>query len=115
MIEFLREQALQLFSLLALADVATHLRCANDRSRFIAQWRHRHRHVDAPPVLGDADGLVMMNALAASQTREYLLLLSVQIGRNDAGDVLPDHFVRLIPEYVGRARIPGGDSSIQRL
>src|SRR2546421_7892888 len=57
----------------------------------------------------------MVNTLAASQTRQNLLLLSVQLRGNDAGDWLPDHLVRLIPENVGRAGIPGGDDSIERL
>ena len=56
----------------------------------VLDGRHRDRHVDEPAVLGAADGLEMVDTLAAPDAREHAVLLLAPILRNDERDVPAD-------------------------
>src|SRR5262249_12887450 len=79
---------------------------------WVAQRRHGERYVDAAAILGDAHGLVMVDAFAALQPREDLPLLAVQFRRDNAKDRLADHLARLVAEDPRRARVPRGDAAL---
>ena len=115
MIELVHEKPLQLFRLLTLADIAANLGSADHFCRLIAQWRNGERDVDPPPILGDADRLIVLDALAAPKPSEDVLLFPVQFRRDNPGDRLPYHFVGLVSENCGRTGIPRRDDAIQGL
>src|SRR5260370_17005191 len=83
---------------LAFRDVAADLRCADHLSRSVAQGGYGQRYVDAAAILGNAHGLVMLDAFASLQPRQDLLLLVMQFGRNEAKDRLADHLPRPVAE-----------------
>src|SRR5260370_16973590 len=96
---------------LAFRDVAADLRRADHLSRSVAQGGSGQRYVDAAAILGNAHGLVMLDAFASLQPRQDLLLLVMQFGRNEAKDRLADHLARLVAEDPRRARVPRGDAA----
>ena len=51
------------FGFLALCDVPRDFRCTNDVAAGISNRRHCQGDVDSPAVLGDPDGLEMLDAL----------------------------------------------------
>jgi hypothetical protein len=57
----------------------------------------------------------MIYALTSSKSRKDLSLLVLQLRRNDPGDRLANHLVRVITEYAGCTGIPGGDLAFQAL
>ena len=99
------QDALQFLRPLAFRDVAADLRCADHLSRSVAQGGYGQRYVDAAAILGNAHGLVMLDAFASLQPREDLLLLAVQFGRDDPQDRLADHLARVVTEDAPRARV----------
>ena len=107
------QNALHFLGPLAVGDVAADLRCADHLSRSVAQRRHGQRYVNAAAILGNAHGLVVIDAFAALQPREDLPLLAMQFGRDDPQDRLADHLARLVPEDARRARVPRGDAAIE--
>src|SRR5262245_66101378 len=109
------QDALQFLRPLAVCDVAADLRCANHLSRSVAQGRYGQRYVDAAAILGDARGLVMLDAFASLQLREDLLFLAVQFGRDDPQNRLSDHLARVVTEDARRAGVPRGAAAIEPL
>src|SRR5262245_11234590 len=115
MVELVDQDLLQFLGLLALRDIAADLRCPDYFSRRVAQRGDGERDVDAAAVLRHAHGLVVPDALAALQSGEYLLLLSVQLGRDEAGDRPADHLARVVAEDARRALVPRRDRAVERL
>ncbi len=109
------QDALQFLRPLAFRDVAADLRCADHLSRSVAQGGYGQRYVDAAAILGNAHGLVMLDAFASLQPRQDLLLLVMQFGRNEAKDRLADHLARLVAEDARGAGVPRGDAALDGL
>ncbi len=109
------QQALQVLGALALRDVASDLRYADDVSHPVAHGRDCERDVDAPAVLGQTHGFVVVDAFAAPDLGENLRLLAQQLVRDDLDDRLADHFFSCITEDAHRACIPRGDLALERL
>ena len=94
----------------ALGDVAGDLRDADNPAVRRHDRRDRQGDVDAAAVLADADGIVVVDALAGAEpAQQDLLFFGVQLGRNDDADRLPDHLSRGVAEHPLGRPIPGGD------
>jgi hypothetical protein len=113
--QLVAQDALQFLGPLAVRDVAADLRCADHLSRTVAQGGYGQRYVDAAAILGNAHGLVMLDAFAALQPRQDLLLFAVQFVRDDAQDRLADHLARAVTEDARGAGVPRGDAAIDGL
>jgi hypothetical protein len=100
---------------LALRDIACDLRGSDDRSIGGPDWRYRERDGDAPAVLGDANGVEVIDALAAPQLIQDLLLFGVELGRYDDRDRFANHLARLIAEDACGAAVPREDAAFERL
>jgi hypothetical protein len=57
----------------------------------------------------------MLNPLAPSQLGEDVVLLVLQLRRDDPLDGLPDHLLGRVAEHPRRAGIPRGDDAAERL
>ena len=74
---------------LPLGDVAGNLRDADDRARVVEHRRDRQRDMQPPSVFGDPLGLEVVDALAATNTREDLIFLGLSLRRDEDPDVRP--------------------------
>jgi hypothetical protein len=79
-LEFPEEQGLLLLRPSALGDVAGDLRGADDPPLAVPERRYRERDLDQRAVLAAADGLVVLDALAAPDALEDPGLLVGMIG-----------------------------------
>jgi hypothetical protein len=117
------EQVLQLplavaqlrLGLLAFADVARDLRCADDCSLVVAYWRYCQRNVDRAAVLVPANGLVVVDPFAAADARENSRLLVEPIRRDQDGDRFADGLLRFVAEQALGPAIPGPDDAVEIL
>jgi hypothetical protein len=69
--------------------------------------------VDELPALGDADGVEVLDGLAAPDAREDLGLFIQAIRRDEHGDRLADRFGRRMAEELLGSRVPGGDDPLE--
>jgi len=111
----LKQPLALLLGALAVGDVARDLRRADDLAARPADGRDRERDVDARPVLADADGLVVLDALAADEAREDgRLLVGVVFGDEDGDGPADDLVGRVAEDVLGRA-VPARDAAVERL
>src|SRR5262249_27422021 len=82
-------------------------------SRMGGEGGYGQRDIDSAAVLCDAHRLVMIDAPAPLQPRQYLMLFPLQLRWNDPKDRLTDHLARLIAENPRRADIPRGDAPFE--
>jgi hypothetical protein len=113
-VEFLDQQALELFRPPALGDVAGDLGCADDLPGRVAQRRHGQRNVEPAAVLGDPHSFVVADVLAPPQLAQDGLFFGVQLGRDDAGDRLANHLVGGVAEHAHGPAVPGRHPAFQR-
>src|SRR6185437_15034024 len=66
-------------------------------------------------VLGDARGLVVLDALTAAQRRQDALLLIEKLRRDDDRDGSADCLLGRVAEEALRACVPGADDAVERL
>src|SRR5256885_2323120 len=79
-------RAKELLDVFTLGNVARGFRNADHAPFPIADRRYRQRDVDAVAVLGDADRLEMLDALALRNARQDVVLLVLQLRWDDDGD-----------------------------
>ena len=103
------------FGFLAIGDVAGDLRCADDAPRAVAHRRDGQRNVQETAVLPPANGLIMVDTLAAPYAREDPGLLVFEAWRKKNGHGLADGLTGAIAEQPLGARIPGLDDPVQIL
>ena len=99
---------------LALGDVARDGRLADDDAAGVDDRRNRQRHVDAVPVLGDADRLVVREVLAATHPREDVRFFVRVLGWHEPIDRLADHLCRGVAIKPLRAGIPAHRDPFER-
>ena len=73
------------------------------------------RDIDLTAVPGKADRFVMFDAFACAQPRQYPFFFIEKMRRDDARDLPADHLLGAVAEHAGRAGVPTGDGSIERL
>jgi hypothetical protein len=106
----------QLFlGLLTLRDVPCDLGRADDLALRVPDRRYRDRDRDPPPVLGDAGGLEMVDALSRADPLDDPGFLVVQFRRDDRGDVLADDLRGQVAENPGGTAVPRLDDAVQGL
>ena len=71
--------------------------------------------MNQPPVFASALRVVLLDALAASDMAEDVILLAVPLRRYQLENWLPDDFMRRITEYPFGAEIPRRDEAVQIL
>ena len=101
--------------LLAIRNVARDLRSTDDPSRFVEHGRDRKRDVDETAVLAPADGLEVIDPLAAPDARKNLGLLAQPVMRDQDGDGPADDLLGLESEQPLRALIPSRDDPVEIL
>ena len=85
-------------SALAIGDVAKDVRGADDFAPGVPERRDRQGNIEALAIPGQANGLVVIDALAGSDPRQYRHFLVHTVGRNEERDRPPDDFPRAIAE-----------------
>ena len=100
---------------LLFGDVAGDLGRADDPAVRRPDRGDRQRDVDEAAVLAHANGFVMVDAFAAANPRQDLVLLALPVRRNDAADRSADHFLGGVPEHALRRGIPGLNDAVQIL
>ena len=100
---------------LPLRDVPNDLGRADDLARLVVDRGNRDGHRQATAVPVHANGVVLMDALAAAHAHEPPARGFLEARRLEEADGPPDHFRgRIAEELLGRG-IPGGDLSVERL
>src|SRR5262249_14718298 len=83
---------------LPIGDVAGNLGGADDSATEVPHRRYGEGDIDQAAILPAADGLVVVDALAAAKAGKNLGLLVLTIPGDDDGDGSPDHLVGGIAE-----------------
>ena len=104
-----------LFDPSAIRDVPGDLRRADDRARGVADRRDGQRDRDERAVLAPANGVEVVDALAAPDVRQDHVLFAKAIGRDQHGDRLTDRPRRPCTEQLFCAAVPGGDDAVEIL
>ena len=104
-----------LLRLLLVGDVPGDLRRADDPAPRIAHGRDRQRDVQATARLVDPDGLIVLDALSATDAVENLRLLLDGFGRNQHGDGPADRLGWTVAEQASRPGIPRLHDAIEIL
>src|SRR5215468_11660388 len=97
------------------SDIACDFRGGDDRSIGGADRRYGQRDGNTAAILGDADGVEVIDALAAPQLVQDLQFLRMQLRGHDDGDRLANHLVRLIAEDARGATVPRKDATFESL
>src|SRR5262245_52918723 len=113
MLELLHQQDLPLGRPLASGDVAGDLRRADDSAVGVLQRRYGEGDIDRIAVLVPAYGLVVIDVLAAPDTRQDFRFLIRAVGRNQDGDRPADRLFGGIAEQALRAAIPARDDAVE--
>ena len=92
------EQPLLVFRSPALRDFAGDLGCADDLACRVSERRDRQGNVDQSPVLALADGVIVLDALAATNALQDRRLFVVPVLRDEQGDRLAERFFRSVAE-----------------
>ena len=108
----LRDPTLQLgLQALALGDVASHLGCADDHARRIADRRDRERDGHERSILALPHRFVVLDRLAPLDAPEDLRLLVDVVLRDQHGHRVADGLFRGVAEQALRPAIPAGDDT----
>ena len=100
---------------LPLGDVAGNLRDADDRARVVEDGRDRQRDIEVASVFGEAFGLEVIDTLAATNTREDLVLLCLSLRRDEDPHVLADQLGSRVPEQPLGCAVDRLDDAVQIL
>ncbi len=95
-----------LFGGLALGHVARNLGRADDTSGRVAHRRNRQRKLQQAAVLGAAHRFKMIDALAASNASQNVILLGPPLARYDQCNMFADRFVGAVAENALGRRVP---------
>src|SRR5262249_24167005 len=107
-----QQQGSLLFQASSLADVACHLRGADDTAQGIFDRRHGDRHVEESTILGDSYGLEVIDALTSPDARQHPILFCSPIVGNDQRDVSSDRFLGRPAKGSLRRSIPGRNDAV---
>jgi len=105
--------AQSLFGALAIGDVSNDFRGADDLAPGVGERRDGQRNIELMAMLGNADHLVMIDALSRSDPRQQTHFLFSLVGRNEQRDRLPS--LCAIAELMFGPGVSAGDRSIEGL
>jgi hypothetical protein len=91
----------------AVGDVTRDFRRAYDLAEAIADRGNREGDIDAPPPLGETDGLEVVRSLPRAEPIENFVLFVVMLRRNQHRDRPTDDLVGRVAEESFGAWIPG--------
>src|SRR5262249_38510734 len=106
--EALFRSAHALFALLALGEIARHLRKSDERAGIVAESRDDDVRPEARPVLAETPALLFETA-DLLRGLELGGALPLVVGRIEVGEVLADDLVRAVALDALCARVPGLD------